>query len=160
MNQKKLMNAGLLTVLPNVFNILFYKRLPEAFSLEVFTKDIPSSILIGENIGRLGIFILPFFFIFSIKKSKKALILYFSGMVIYFSSWFALIFLPDSLWSNSLIGFTAPAYTPIIWLLGIAFMTTECYWKRIKYKPVILITATIIFSVFHITHTVLVYIAN
>lgn len=160
MNKKKLLNSGLLIILPNVFNVIFYNSLPEAFSFKVFTNGIPSFILIGENIGRIGIFLLPFLFIFRVKNNMKALMLYFAGMGLYFCSWFALIYLPDSLWCNSLIGFSAPAYTPIIWLLGIAFLTTECYWKRIKYRPVILITASILFSVFHISHTVLVYIAN
>ncbi len=48
--------------------------------------------------------------------------LYIAGILVYFASWIPLMVYPDSAWSNSLIGFTAPAFTPLIWLAGIGLM--------------------------------------
>lgn len=153
-------NGGLLILIPNIFNILFYKYLPEAFSIEVFTKNIPNYVLILENIGRICIFGLPFLFKYNLKDSKTGILLYSIGLTIYFLSWFALIIFPNSLWSTSIIGFTAPAFTPIIWLLGCAILFKEIYFVNIKYTPIIFITVSVFFTIFHVTHTVIVYAKN
>lgn len=154
------LNGGLLILIPNIFNILFYKYLPEAFSLEVFTNNIPNYVLILENIGRICIFGLPFLFKYNLKHSKSGILLYSIGLLVYFVSWFALIIFPNSLWSTSIIGFTAPAYTPIIWLVGCAFLFKETYIQQIKYYPIIFISVSVFFAIFHVTHTVIVYINN
>jgi hypothetical protein len=43
-------------------------------------------------------------------------------MIIYFASWLLLIVRPDAAWSRSAAGLLAPAYTPLIWLAGIALV--------------------------------------
>ena len=81
-------------------------------------------LLISENILRVAVFILPLLLPLNweSKRQKFGLGLYLLGTLIYFAAWLPLIYTPQSAWSNSLIGFTAPAFTPLIWLLGIALV--------------------------------------
>ena len=55
--------------------------------------------------------------------SKVGIAIYLIGMLIYFASWIPLINAPNSAWSNSLAGFMAPAYTPLLWLVGIGLIS-------------------------------------
>lgn len=87
---------------------------------------------------------------------KKGLIVYSIGSVFYYLSRLFLMYAPNSWWSTSALGFIAPAYTPIIWLVGIGLMADSYYFK-IKYTKWHYIIPSIIFSIFHITHTILVY---
>ncbi len=72
-----------------------------------------------------------------------------------------LIHMPDSLWSQSIVGFAAPAYTPVLWLVGISWMADSYYFERfsrITYSKWHYVIPSIGFSIFHITHSVFVYI--
>ncbi len=67
------------------------------------------------------------------------------------------MFLPDTVWSLSLLGYAAPAYTPIIWLLGIGLLGKELVIKKIPYNRIVFITLSIVFVVFHMAHAVIAY---
>jgi len=54
------------------------------------------------------------------RRSRAGLALYGLGLLIYFASWLPLIYRPEAAWSTSAAGLLAPAYTPLIWLAGIA----------------------------------------
>ena len=112
-----------------VWNILLTSKLPVAYDHQVFNSNIPFVILIGENLFRFIIFILPLFFRLNITSSlgKKWLIIYSFWVALYFSSWLMLILTPDSGWSSSILGFASPAYTPIIWLVGLSLMVDSYY---------------------------------
>jgi hypothetical protein len=43
-------------------------------------------------------------------------------VLIYFASWLPLIYARETAWSKSAAGLLAPAYTPLIWLAGIALV--------------------------------------
>ena len=77
-------------------------------------------------------------------------------IMIVFSSWLMLIYAPNSGWSNSVLGFTAPAYTPIIWLVGLSLLVESYYFKQ-KYSKWHFILPSVAFSIFHVSHTVYVY---
>ncbi|PJZ23893.1 hypothetical protein CH352_18850 [Leptospira hartskeerlii] len=134
------------------------EKLPPAYQASEFNGNIPVSVLIGENIFRTIIFVLPLFlkFDWEFGKSKIGLITYGIGSCLYYLSWLALIFLPNSVWSLSLIGFIAPAYTPIVWLVGISFIANKYYFNTIYSKWHLLIPS-ILFSGFHISHAIIVY---
>jgi len=156
---QKILSNGYIAIFPIlVWNIFFTSKLPPAYAPELFNSNIPLTIIIGENLFRSIIFILPLFFRLNISSSleKKGLIIYSSGVALYFSSWLMLIYASNSGWSSSVVGFAAPAYTPIIWLVGLSLLVDSYYFKM-AYSKWHFILPSIAFSIFHVSHTVYVY---
>jgi len=156
--QKILLN-GYIAILPILFwNIFLTSKLPAAFDPKLFNSNIPLTIIIGENIFRSIIFLMPLFFRLNMTSSidKKGLVIYSLGVTLYFASWLVLIYAPNSVWSNSILGFVAPAYTPIIWLIGLSLLV-KSYNLNWVYSKWHYILPSIAFSIFHISHTVYVY---
>ena len=156
---RKIISNGYIAIFPIlIWNILFASKLPSEYDPITFNSNIPLTILIGENVFRFIIFSLPLFFRLSITSplEKKGMVTFSIGVALYFSSWLMLIYAPDSGWSTSVMGFTAPAYTPIIWLVGLSLMVDSYYFKLTYSKWQLILPATA-FSVFHILHSVYVY---
>ena len=154
-------NSFLLLLPVIAWNIAFIGLLPETYSREIFNKNIPFYIVIPENIFRVILFILPAFmplFIFT-RIQSTGLVLYLIGIFLYFLSWRPLILFPTGDWSTSMIGFTAPAITPLIWLAGIAMIGHKWFfnYKFSRWQYFIL---AVLFIGFHFTHTYLVYHQN
>lgn len=147
-----------LLMCPIVWNIVLTKKLPLNFQPAVFWKDVPPYLTYGENISRTIVFVLTILMPLRIstKTQKRGLLLYFIGTMLYFASWIALIYFPDSNWSNHIIGFTAPAYTPLLWLTGIGFIGNSFY-QNLPYKRWFFISLSIIFLIFHNFHTIIIY---
>ena len=159
---RKITSNGYLPLVPVfAWNLMFASMLPQAYDPAHFDRGIPPAILTGENVFRAIIFSLPLFFSLNIKTAigKKGLLLYCVGTVLYFSSWLALMFAPDSGWSTNLLGFAAPAYTPILWLTGLAMMA-ESYYFKLKYSKWHYLIPSIGFSIFHISHSILVFLRS
>jgi len=159
---RKVTSNGYLPLTPILaWNLLFASALPPAYNPASFNTNIPPIILTGENVFRAIIFSLPLFFSLTIKAGtwKRGLLLYCAGTALYFASWLSLMLAPDSGWSTSLLGFAAPAYTPILWLTGIAMMG-EAYYFKLNYSKWHYLIPSIAFSFFHVVHTVIVYIRS
>jgi len=126
--------------------------------MEFFWKDIPPIVGTTENILRILTFLLPLLMPLTIKASRQKIGfgIYLAGVAIYFLSWVMQIYLPESSWSSSLFGFLAPAYTTVIWLIGIGLIGDRLFFK-VPYKPIIYIAISTIFVVFHTTHAYIVY---
>jgi len=141
------------------FNLLFTHQLPAAYQMDVFWKDIPKSISIPENLLRTLVMILPFFMKLRIatKSQRLGLVIYLTGMLIYFASWTVLIISPQSAWSTSIFGFLAPAYTPIVWLIGIGLIGDELRLPRIFCKPWMYWAVSASFLLFHNLHAFTIY---
>jgi len=141
-----------------LWNVFLIKKLPKAFQPEIFWDDIPSFLTYGENISRIIVFILTFLMPLSILTStqKKGLFLYISGSILYFASWLILIYFPDSGWSNSILGFMAPAYTPFLWLTGIGLIGNSFYFN-LSYKRWQFIGTSLVFLAFHNIHSLTIY---
>ena len=154
-------NVILLTIPPLVFNLIFAASLPTAFSPEIFDKDIPSIISYGENIMRTFVFLFPLFMVLKLEtqRQKAGLWIYIAGIAIYFASWLLLIYAPESAWSASLLGFLAPAYTPLIWLCGIS-MIGDTLCINIPYKWWSYLIGVVLFLTFHISHVFIVFTQN
>ena len=157
--QQYLYNGVFLLLITMLWNIIFYEYLPEAYSLENFRMNIPAIVLAGENVFRILTFGFTIFLMLGLsdRTQKAGLILYVGGVILYFASWAAQMFLPDTIWSRSLLGYTAPAYTSIIWLLGIGFLGKELVIGKIPYNRIVFITISIVFVVFHTAHAVIAY---
>jgi hypothetical protein len=143
------------------WNLIFVGKLPQAYSEEVFSKNIPAFITSGENVLRLIVFILPALMPLRIEtqSQKLGLLFYITGTLIYFLSWLMQIYSPQSAWSLSAWGFLAPAYTPLIWLTGIGLMGSTFYFPS-PYRSWMYITISVVFLGFHLSHALTVFIRN
>lgn len=153
-------NGIWLTFPPLLFSLILMSRLPAALTPALFNKSIPDVLMNGENIVRILVFAMPLFFSIGIstKTQKQGLALYIAGVAFYYLSYGALISFPDSDWSTSMIGFVAPAYTNLFWMIGIGLLGEKFYFPaRLRYRPVFFIAPVVIFLIFHITHAVIVY---
>ncbi len=156
-----LLNCMLLLLPIMVWNLIFTSKLPNLYSLEVFEKEIPAFLTNGENILRLFVFILPILMPIRIETQtqKVGFGLYIAGAASYFLSWLAQIYFPQSVWSSSAFGFLAPAYTPLIWLIGIGLIGNTLYLAS-SYRSWMYIATSIIFISFHLSHAITVYLRN
>lgn len=141
-----------------IWNTILYSHLPAAYGAEVFWKDIPTIVSCSENVLRIIIFGLPVIMIFSLKTklSQIGFKLYLTGVLIYFSSWLLVIIYPDSGWSTSLPGFLAPAYTTLIWFVGIGLIGNKSFFK-FPHLSKIYIAFSIIFVAVHTLHVYIVF---
>jgi hypothetical protein len=156
--KKYLLNCFLLLIPILVWNIVFTPYLPEKFSPDIFWDNIPTWITIGENTFRIAVMIIPAILILSLKETVERIgfSIYLFGAIIYFISWLILILYPASNWSQSIWGFIAPAYTPIVWLIGISLIGHKSFLP-IKNISVIYILLSILFIIFHSLHAFIVY---
>jgi len=156
-----ILNCMLLLLPIMAWNVIFASKLPRAYLAEVFEKDIPPLITNGENVFRLFAFILPLLMPLRIEtqSQKIGLWLYIVGTAIYFIAWIAQMYFPYSAWSLSAFGFLAPAYTPLIWLIGIGLIGSSLYFPS-PYRPWMYILASFIFISFHLSHALTVYLRN
>lgn len=156
--KKYLFNCFLLLIPILLWNVILAKQLPQAFQSDIFWDQIPLLVQYGENISRIIVFGLTCFMPLQIvpATAKKGIWLYIVGTVVYFGSWTLLIYFPTSQWSKSWWGFVAPAYTPLLWLLGIGLLGRSFYFN-LPYKRWVFIVSALVFLAFHIYHTNLIY---
>ncbi len=156
--KKYFFNCFLLTIPILLWDYIFTDKLPKAFQPEIFWKDIPSFITYGENISRLIMFV--FISLMPLKiitqKQRNGLLLYIAGTLLYFVAWSVLMYLPNTAWSNSVLGLLAPAYTPLLWLIGIGFIGESLFF-RIPFRRWLYFLIVIAFLIFHNWHTYLIY---
>lgn len=152
------LSCGLLLIPASLWNIAFTARLPSSFALAEFWRDIPAPLAFAENGLRVAVFVLPFFMPLNLAAPgrMRPLLVFVAGTLIYFASWLMLILFPTSAWSTSALGFSAPAYTPFLWLLGIALLGRQLFWGTF-YRWWMYLALALAFLAAHISHTVLVY---
>jgi hypothetical protein len=90
------------------------------------------------------------------QSQQLGLWLYIAGTAVYFISWLAQMYFPQSAWSLSVWGFLAPAYTPLIWLVGIGLIGSTLYFSS-PYRSWMYIVASVIFVGFHLSHAMAVF---
>jgi len=155
-----LKNGIWLTFPPLLFSLSFMNLLPAALTPALFNKGLPDALATGENIVKILVFAMPAFFSVGIstKTQKRGLILYLTGVALYYMSYGALIIYPDSAWSTSMVGFAATAYTNIFWMTGLGLLGEKFYFPAsLRYRPVFYIAPVVLFLIFHITHAVIIY---
>ena len=156
--QKYFLNCFILTIPILVWDFIFTNKLPKAYQPEIFWNNIPSFITYGENISRIVMFVfislMPLKILSAIQK--KGFTLYIAGTLAYFASWLILMYYPNNMWSKSVLGLLAPAYTPLFWLIGIGLIGNSLYFN-IPYKRWLYFLVVIVFLIFHNWHTYLIY---
>ncbi len=76
-------------------------------------------------------------------------------MLAYIAAWVMMVYFPQSAWSVSLVGSTATAWTPLLWLVGIGLVGGSFYFP-VPYKPWMYILPSAIFIASHFSHALLV----
>ncbi len=159
--RKYLISCGLLLFPIFIWNAVFVRFLPPAFAQSEFWRDIPYLLGATENSLRLLTFTLPFLMPLEVSSTKQrtGLVIFIIGNLLYFASWLALIAAPNSLWSQSALGFLAPSYTPALWFIGLALLSRQLFWGSI-YRWWMYLALSGLFLVAHISHAVIVYARN
>jgi hypothetical protein len=154
-----LRNGALLTAPPMIITFGLWAALPAAYGPDIFWKDIPTWLGLLENSFRLLVFSLPGILYFGKKETGQPLgwILYIGGVAVYLASYLVQIVFPASAWSRSAIGFTAPAWSTLLWFAGIGLVCARS-WLPIPWHRAIYLWSAFIFLIFHTWHTGLVYV--
>ena len=141
-----------------LLNVLLMGRLPRLYQSESFSRGIPAWVTARENALRLPIFVLPALMPLHIESQRQrvGLAAYLIGVAVYFFAWAMQIWLPKSVWSTSRSGFMAPAYTPLLWLAGIALVGDTCFLP-IPHLLWIYLGLSGLFLCFHNLHVWIVY---
>lgn len=107
-----------------LWNLVFAGSLPESFTDDNLS---PQWLTWLEHALRIPVFLMPIVWPLRLKSKQQArgFGLYCIGCLVYFASWLPLLVSPESAWSTSTAGLLAPAYTPIVFLLGIAQMASS-----------------------------------
>ncbi len=126
-----------------------------------FWRDIPTPLVWIENALRMLVFTLPFAMPLQIatKTQRCAFKVFMLGTLVYFASWLALMYLPESAWSLSMLGSFGPAYTPMLWLPALAVLGKRLFWGNF-YRSWMYLLLCIGFLAAHITHVAIVHIRS
>lgn len=122
-------SCGLLILPILAWNLVCARHLPPQFHSAVFDHEIPSLVSASEKVLRAVIFVLPFFMPLDLTTAtqQRGLWLFVGGALVYMLAWMPLMVAPRSAWSTSRAGFLAPAYTPLLWLVGLGLTGSRFY---------------------------------
>ncbi len=151
-------NTFLLTLPILLWNLLFADMLPAAFQPDTYAIGIPGWIRLGEQGSRILFFIVTYLMPLNRRApwAIPGLLIYFLGALAYFASWAALVIAPHSAWAGSFIGFTAPAWTPAIWMAGIC-LTGHRFSFGLVFHRCVPIMASLLFLAFHVSQAAMAY---
>lgn len=155
-----LANRFWLVLPPLLLNVPLTPALPAAYRPDVFSAGLPVGLEAAETVLRLLVSTAPLLMPLRPPDlrpggwGKQGFALYTSGLLAYAAAWAAVIAAPDSAWSQSPVGFTAPAWTSLIWLAGIGWHS-RLPWKR--YHPWMYLAAVVLFTTVHTAHAALVW---
>jgi hypothetical protein len=148
-------NCFLLVVPILVLNLAATDRLPAAmYGRDAFWRQIPPVIAYGENLLRFVVIALPAFM--ALRWRPVGVAVYAAGLVLYIAGWVALIAWPGSVWSTSAAGLLAPAYTPIVWIVGIGLISRPRLGS-LSLPGWLYPAVGALFTAFHLTHAAIVY---
>ena len=135
--------------------------LPAAYQPEYFDLWVPPLLGLSETALKLTAVVISTFLVAGLSQPRQRLGLgvYVCGVAIYLGSYFAQIFAPDSAWSQSFLGFTAPAFTPAIWIVGIGLMISHGFIVAARWPRIIFWVSAAGFMITHNINASLVYLA-
>ena len=140
-------------------NIGFAALLPAAFQPEIFWAGIPAWIAWPENTLRILMFAVCAVLPLRRRGAAAGWVVYLAGLACYGAAWGALILAPQSTWAMGAAGFLAPAYTPILWLIGVGLIADRPVFSQAPRRRWIGLYAALCagFLVAHVAHAALVY---
>jgi hypothetical protein len=142
----QMLNCFILIVPVLLWNAIFTSKLPAGY---VSDEGVPQVILILEHVFRIPAFLYPILLPLQMKDwhGKAGMVIYVVGVVVYFASWIMQLYFQETRWSTSALGILAPAYTPLIWMLGIGLIGHSWFYVLIS----------VLFSFIHVLHNVQVF---
>jgi hypothetical protein len=151
-------NGAILIIPPMIITFGLWSFLPAAYGPELFWKDIPHWLGLLENCFRILVFALPGFLYFGKRELGQPLgwYLYVGGLVIYLISYLIQVFFPLGAFSQSLVGFTAPAWSTLAFFVGIGLVCKHS-WLPIPWYRTTYLVIVVLFLIFHVWHSGLVY---
>lgn len=129
-------------------NAALSPQLPRTYAQEPFAAGGPAvlaGLAVAENVLRFLLCASPV--LMRPAPCRRALLIYACGLSAYAGAWLAVVAAPDSSWSTSLIGFTAPAWTSLFWLAGIGWGSKLHFVPR--YRPWMYGVAAVAFTTVH-----------
>lgn len=152
------MNCGLLLLPILAWNAALAPRLPAPWTADIFWRNIPPALGIIENTTRIVVLAVPFFMPLELKSRVqwRGLILFGAGLILYAASWLLILVAPGSPWSSSAWISLAPAYTPLIWLSGVALLGQRLFWGS-WYRWWMYLIVVAAFIAAHVLHAMLIY---
>jgi hypothetical protein len=153
-----LLSCGMLLIPILVWNAALTRYLPGPWSTGEFWRDIPAPLALTERAFRWIVLALPFLMPLELTSlmQRFGLIVYSIGTTLYFASWLAILLAPEWRWASGALGLLAPAYTPLVWLVGLALLGQRLYWGSMYRWWMCLIPAGV-FIAAHVGHAGLVY---
>jgi hypothetical protein len=146
-----------LVVPPLAISVGLWSKLPQAYG-DAFWNVVPPYVTATENVLRIAAFALAALLPFGVDtpRQQRGLLIYLAGLCLYAGSYATAILLPDSAWSRSAIGFLAPAWTPLLWFVGIGLMAGDALFPR-WFRGAHFIIVTTAFVAVHVTHAAIVF---
>lgn len=151
--------SGFLLVVPAMaITFPLGPHLPAAYDGVSFDRGIPAWLSAAENLLRIVVFGVPVLLRFGRRAPLQPLgwFLYGVGLMLYLGSYLGQILAPTSGWSTGMVGFTAPAWTPLIWLIGVGLVCTET-WVGIAWNRAVYPLLAMAFVALHGAHAYLAY---
>lgn len=142
-----LFNGFILVIPVLVWNLVFYRTLPLWHQIK-----IGNNLEKVDSLLRIPIFGLPLVFRFSVFTDIHQIgwVIYGIGIILYFASW--IITISGNVNKNqSVLTALGPAYTPILWLIGIGMACWESGWRL--YLLLLYFLSSIVFVIVHTMHT-------
>ena len=151
-------SCGLLTLPILAWNVACTQYLPPPLASADFNRGIPPVVHYTEITLRMTVMVLPFLMPLDLKTAarRRGLWLFLAGTLVYVLAWIPLMVAPQSAWSTSRAGFLAPAYTPLLWLVGLGLTGGRLY-RPLPFKPWIYLLLACAFVAVHVTHAQMVY---
>lgn len=149
-----LQNCFVLLIPILIWNLIFFRKLPEALKESKPQPPVSKIFDIAETLFRIIVFSMTLFMKLELATllQKAGLLLYVFGVLLYFISWVPLIGNRSNRWCDSYIGLLAPSFTPVIWLFGIGLIGNTSF-IAIEHISWIFILLSILFIISHVIHT-------
>jgi len=153
MNRQKIIqyfssNCFLLFIPVILLNILFTKYLPECY-----LKNISHIIVPIEITVRIILMALSTIMIIDVKDKvgKTGILIYITGLIIYFASYFILINCYETVVGENMILQLSGYWTAMIWLIGIGLIGKKLFVK-IPYHYALYMILSVLFGIIHTYH--------
>ena len=159
MKLKTISRLSILAIIPIlIWNWMFYGFLPSAYQEGGGWEVFPSFLVMAESVLRIITFGLLAFMVLEVESRFQyaGLLIYYGGVILYLIVWTFQMVHPDARWSQSLIGFSALAWSPLLWLIGIGMMSKVYLKKYSILLPIYYIVATL-FILVHTLHALIVF---
>ncbi|MGH1347565.1 MAG: hypothetical protein ACRBN8_38770 [Nannocystales bacterium] len=151
-------NGGWLVLVPLGISLALWSALPPAYAPENFGAGIPTWLSLSENVFRVLVFATPGALLVGASSRVQRLGwgLYSIGLALYLASYVLLAIWPDGAWAGSALGFTAPAWTPALWLIGVALICQDS-WVNARWIWWLYLGPVAAFLGLHVGHAALVW---